>query len=95
MQDLLVSVDRLALLALQEKRALKVTWGFLGHRGQSVLEQLGLQEEMEPLVLQDQQDLMADLDLMELRGTKANQGDATAIYQCLRLEVDLELQELH
>lgn len=52
--------------------------GLQDHRGLRALEYRDPQAEMEPLALKDCQELMADLDLTELRGTRGNLESATA-----------------
>lgn len=51
---------------------------FQDHRGQWALELQGPRAKMEPLALKDCQEPTADLDLMELKGTRVNLESATA-----------------
>lgn len=82
----------MALLVLKEKRDLKEMSGLLDHRGPRALEQWGPRVKMGPLAIKDCQELTADPDVMELRGTRVNLESATAYSRCTQGSADLELQ---
>lgn len=92
--DLSDPQDYLAPLALQGKRGPEEMLGFQDCRGRWALEQQGPRVKTEPLALKDCPELTEDLDVMELRGTRANLESATASCPYTRAWADLELQEL-
>lgn len=65
-------------MALQGERAPEDKLVLQDHVGPRAQEDQAPRVEMQPLGLMDGQGLTADLDLMELRGTRVNPESATA-----------------